>query len=487
MTGKAVAGLVRRVAVLAAMAGVGAGVVVADRARDSAPAVSTKPVLEAAPAFAMPRAEPVGAPSSTWYCAANGTGSDGAADLTAIVANPGPGERRGTVTWMPDEGDAVAERFRVEGGGVTSLRAREALPAPAGSVSALVDVVGGGAVVEHAVADERGASVAPCASRASDRWYLPNGATTSDARQSLALFNPFPDDAIVDIGIATPDGREAPPRLQGLPVAAGSTTVVEVGEEVRREAVTATSVVARSGQLVVDRIQSFDGSRGRSGLALTLAAPAPSPVWTFPDGRKAEGHLERWHVSNPGEREALVALEVVPDDGAPPPPLEVTVAARGQATILAEDIPELPEGSHTSTVRSLNDVNVVAERELQSDLRTLTGWSSALGSPLGAKRWALAAGEVSDDVGEEVVVANPGPLPVDLSVTAFADGRPQVLTESPRLVLGPADRISLRLRDVVEGDAVGVVVAGDGPLVVERSLQEADGTGFSRAMGIPLS
>lgn len=163
------------------------------------------------------------------------------------------------------------------------------------------------------------------------------------------------------------------------------------------------------------------------------------------------------------------------------------MAARGQATVLAEDLPELPEGSHTSTVRARNGVGVVAERELQSDLRTLTGWSSALGSPLGAERWALAAGEVSDDVGEIVVVANPGPLPVNLSATALGDGRAQVLTDPPRLVLGPADRVALRLRDVVEGDVLPVVVEGDGPLVVERALQDADGTGFSRSIGIPLA
>src|SRR5207253_9988262 len=105
-----------------------------------------------------------------------------------------------------------------------------------------------------------------------------------DARGILALFNPFPDDAVVDISFATDQGRAEPRAVQGLPVPAGSTVLVNAHDVVRRRAVAAASIVARTGRLVVDRLQAFDGSAGRSGISLTLAAARGANAWYFPDG-----------------------------------------------------------------------------------------------------------------------------------------------------------------------------------------------------------
>jgi len=474
----------RRAVAAVALLGAVAAVVLAERSSDGDRSARPDGAPALASAAAMPRADPPGALSTTWFCAGSRAGRRGAADLSVVVANPGGEVRRGTITWVPSSGEPVVEALAVAPHGVEARQARDAVEAPA--VSAQVDLRGGGVVVEHAVASSTGSSQAPCASRASDRWYLANGATTRDARQSLALYNPFADDAIVDVSVVTPEGREAPPRLQGLPLAGRSTTKVELSEVVRREPVTAVAVVARSGRLVVDRLQRFDGSDDRAGLALTLAAPAPAPVWSFPDGRRDDDTDERWHVANPGGEEALVALEVVPEDAPAPAPLELTVPAGGRATISAEDVPGLPEGSHTSTVRALNATEVVAERELVVERRGGRGWSSVLGSPLRADRWALAAGEVSDEVGEVVVVGNPGSTPVTVSVAALRRGEAQLLDGMDDLRLGPAGRVALRLRDAVEADRLPVVVVGDGPIVVERSLEATDGGAFSRAIGIPL-
>ena len=80
---------------------------------------------------------------------------------------------------------------------------------------------------------------------------------------------------------------------------------------------------ARSGRLVVDRVQRFDGSEGRAALALMLAAPAPATTWAFPEGHHRADLVERWHVYNPGADEALVSLELVPDSEDEPEPLDV--------------------------------------------------------------------------------------------------------------------------------------------------------------------
>jgi hypothetical protein len=330
--------------------------------------------------------------------------------------------------------------------------------------------------------------VAPCASSASDRWYLANGSTARDASQVLVLFNPFPGDAVVDIAFATDQGRDQPEALQGLPVPTGSTTRIVVGEFVRRRDVTATTVTTRTGRLVVDRLQGFDSSEGRSGLSLALAAPAPAEVWTFPAGRHEEGLVERWHVYNPSDSDAVVTVEVVTDSGEIPIPVERTVSARSQLVIDATEAAVVPaEVGHSSTVRSINGVAVVAERELSGVApSSRRGWSSMVGSPLVAERWLLAAGPGVGEVDERLVVHNPGPESVRFSVTAQVDGQVVAVDQLSDIELPPAARRELAMADLLDDSPVPLVVEADGPVVVERDLSPAVDPGITTLLGIPL-
>jgi hypothetical protein len=330
--------------------------------------------------------------------------------------------------------------------------------------------------------------VAPCASSASDRWYLANGSTARGASQVLVLFNPFPGDAVVDIALATDQGRDEPETLQGLPVPAGSTTRIALEDFVRRREVTATTVTARTGRLVVDRLQSFDASVGRGGLSLALAAPAPAEVWTFPAGRHEEGLVERWHVYNPGDVDAVVTVEVVTDSGEVPIPVERTVSARSQLVIDAAEAAVVPAAvGHSSTVRSINGVAVVAERELSGAApSSRRGWSSMVGAPLAAERWLLAAGPGVDEVDERLVIFNPGPDSVRFSVGAQVDGRVVAVDQLGDVELGPVARRQIPLAELSDDPPVPLVVEATGPVVVERDLSPAVDPGITTLLGIPL-
>ncbi|MGI9119156.1 MAG: DUF5719 family protein [Acidimicrobiales bacterium] len=443
------------------------------------------PRFGTAAGFVMPVADPASSLSSTWFCAASGDGADGA-DLTVVLANQGDQARAGTVTWVPAQGEPVVRPIQVGPRQGMSMGAADAVGA--GAVSAVVELDGGDVGIEHAIGSGPGRALAPCASAASDRWYLADGATTRDASQVLALFNPFPDDAIVDITFSTDQGRDEPEGLQGLPVRAGSTTRVDLGEFVRRRAVTATSVVARSGRLVVDRLQRFDGSDVRAGTSLSLAAPAPGEVWTFPDGRYQEGLTERWHVYNPGEEDAVVIIEVVPDSGEVPIPVERTVPGRSQIMVDAAETAPAPGGvGHSSTVRSVNGVAVVVERELAGAAPSpRRGWSSVLGSPLAAPRWLLAATANAGAVDERLIVHNPGTEPVRFSVIALAQGRRAPVADLQGVELAPSQRREVAMGEVRKGNPLPLVVEADAPVVVERDLSSATDPGISSVIGIPL-
>ena len=437
---------------------------------------------------ALPTADESGALSSTWYCAAGTATEGGAADLSVVVANAGEEGRRGTVTWVPTGVDRVVTPVEVGPRSSVRLLARDAVEAPA--VSAIVEMDGGDVVVEHVIDSSRGRAGAACASAASDHWYLANGTTARDAVESLVLFNPFPDDAIVDISFATEQGRAEPVALQGLLVPAGTTraaVLTQVGP-LRRE-VTATEVAARSGRLVVDRVQAFNGSAGRTGIDLTLAAPALAEVWTFPVGVQTEERAERWHVFNPGDREAIVSLEVVMDEGEGLEPAELSVLPHSQVVFPGDDAAfPLPVGvGHVATVRSLNGVPVVAERSL--DVRGATpdvGWSSMLGSPSAAERWVLGYG--TEGVAEHVAVANAGPGPVSVLVRRVVGGQAVPIDGIGTIELPPAGRTTVAVTDPgAAGDSLlTVLVEANGPVVVERRLT-GEGVGAVSALGIPLS
>ena len=439
-----------------------------------------------AEADVMPETDRASAVSSTWYCAAGTAVGGGEANLTVVVANLGGVARSGTITWMPSDGsEGAVVPIEVAPDSVTAQAAADHVDAS--GVSALVELDGGEVAVEHAVSGPRGSGVAPCASEASTEWYLANGVTERDARQAYALFNPFPDDVVVDITFSTDEGRRNPGPLQGLPIAAGTTTFVPVHDFVQRQAVTAASIVARTGRLVVDRVQNFDGSLGRRGVSLALAAPAPAELWQFPDGLHTEGVTESWHIYNPGDREALVSLELQPVEGDAPEPFDLTIPPRTQMVVPADE-ERVPAGvAHSSTIRSLNGVGVVAERAVDARSPSARrGWSSALGAPAAADRWAFPMGEASRNTDQWIVIYNPGARPVTVSVIALANGQRLPIEGLQDRSLDPAGRLALRLGDHINRRPLPVVVEATGAVVVERDVYGVDRTGVSTIIGIPV-
>ena len=434
----------------------------------------------------MPVADREDVLASTWYCAAGTAIEGGSANLTVVIANAAETGAAGTVTWYPVGADPVATPVDVPASGVVTLAAADEVEAQV--VSAVVDVRGGGIAVEHVVSGSRGASVAPCASDASPTWYFANGVTERDAVQVLALFNPFPDDAIVDITFATDGGRVEPAALSGLPVAAGTTTLVDVHNHVRRQAITASAVVARNGRLVVDRVQSFDGSSGRRGISLALGAPDLAEAWTFPEGLWADGLTQRWHVFNPSAREAEVSLELVASEGDLIEPVDLTVPPKSQLVIDASTIDRVAAGvAHSSSIISLNGVPVVAERSLDARPPSARrGWTSSLGSPLARERWVLPLGEASGNTDEWVVVHNPSAEAVTVSVTALAGGQLLAVSGLQDLDIGPGERIAVRLGDHIQRSPLPLLVEATGDVVVERDLYRVGATGITTVIGIPL-
>jgi hypothetical protein len=183
-----------------------------------------------------------------------------------------------------------------------------------------------------------------------------------------------------------------------------------------------------------------------------------------------------------------VTLEVVPEKGDAPQPLDFTVPPHTQQTFDASAVAGVTSGvAHSATVRSLNGVAVVAERAVDARRPApRRGWASALGAPSPARAWVFPAGEATVNTDEWIVVHNPGARKVQVSIAALVGGRRLAVEGLQDITIGPAGRVALRLGDHISRTPLPVLVQATGDVVAERDAYGVFRIGFSTVIGIPV-
>jgi hypothetical protein len=254
---------------------------------------------------------------------------------------------------------------------------------------------------------------------------------------------------------------------------------------VRRRANVAVTAVARSGRIVVDRLQLRGGAV--KGVSLALAAPSAGPTWYFPEGLVADGVTERFHLYNPTSEEAQVSLELSLEQGAAEP-FDLTIPPRERLTVVASDEERVPRGvGHAATVLSLNGVPIVAERSVTAVApATRTGIADSLGLRRTADEWVLAAGSASATLDEWVVVLNPGPRDATVSVRGLASGQLLAVEGLQEVDLPAGRRVAIRLTDHAARPDLPLVVTSTAPVAVERGVYVVGAPGIALSSGIPL-
>ncbi len=278
----------------------------------------------------MPQADAL---SSAWYCAEGTSSADGRADETVIVSNLSAATVTATVTVMSgSDQPAVSRTIRVEALAQQRVHLTELIATAEPGV--VVEVFGGPAVVEHELVGHNDVAVGACSRQASRSWYFAAGTTARDATEHLALFNPYGDDAIVDVSFLTDSGPQEPEAFQGLVVPRRSRVSVAVSDEIRRQDHVATLVHARTGRVVAERTELFDGSQSRFGLAVSLGANAPTDRWILPFG-PADGSPHFVSVANFDVLPTEVEVDTLVEGNAVVEPQTVGVPGR---SVVAVDV-----------------------------------------------------------------------------------------------------------------------------------------------------
>ncbi len=502
--------MARRLPVVVLLAGLALAAVVVEP-RSSTPLDST-PAVNAA--VLTPLATSDSAGSSTWFCAGGTATGAGIAEHTVTVANPTDGAASGFLQLFVEGG--ADQRFPVEVPAHDQRRIVLSTLAQGEWAAALVELDHGGVVVSHEVAGIGGWDSDRCSSQASDQWYFPWGQTTPQEASSLrlALFNPFAAEAVVDITFDTEDGFRSPEALQGFLVPPRRLVTVDLTEVVPVRQRISSTIKARSGRLVVDRVQTLTGIDGTVTLDVTPGAPSAATSWYFADGRADSETLERIAVFNPSEDTALVEVEVDRPRASEQlaiEPFELQIAPQSYAEVVLnnESRVALPI-RHSTVVRSLNGVAVVAERVQISGtvvaaasadpgsspttapppgttvaappgttvaappasgapvLALPPGLAASMGSPVVASRWVLPNAARSDVVAAKAVITNVAlDQPVILSVRAYRGGQAVELDLSLGAEqLDPRQQLELAL-PITAGEPLLLMVQASGPIVVD--------------------
>ena len=441
----------------------------------------------------VPTAAAPGSASSTWYCAGGtATGqTTGAAEQTVQIANDSDTALTARVTAFPSQGTSAERDLPVPAHGRVDLAVSSIVTAP--YASALVEVDGGEVAVSHLLEGPTGKSEAACSSSPSSSWYIPSGTTRAGTSQVLAVFNPFPSEAVVSVTFEADDGARSPQDFEAVVVAGQSLTVLDIGKTVTLRDQLATTVTVRSGRVIVDQIQSADGTQGTTkSLTVTPGAPKAASTWWFADGPAEEGTGTVFYVQNPSDQTAEVELQIRLDDTATygqVEPFEVSVSAGRYVAIDIAGDGRVPTGvGYTAVAQTKNGVDIIADRVVSIAAPAPdVGATVTMGSPVLASRWIVPVGSMTVASSVSVVVTNPSSTePITLTVSTIDDGKVTPLPGMTGVQVLGGGRGGFDVPTGAKEHQVAVDVSGASLVVVEAKIVFTSG-GRAAALAVPVA
>lgn len=437
----------------------------------------------------MPAAPSSGLLTESWFCpGVPATGFD-EVEGELVVSNLGGEQLNGSMLLINDRRESVQFDLVVEPYAVTIVDLDATLPG--GFVGAVVEIDGGGAIVEQRVARPSGDSASACANQTSDSWFLADGFTVDGSLDQILLSNPSDQVVVADLEFATSEGSRAPAAYSGLTIAPRSIRVVDlgaIGAGAQEEPMLAVKVVVARGRLVVGRSQRYLGG-GRLGTQVTVASPSPRDQWWFADGAKGVGIDQQFSIYNPGDDDVevdAVFLGISQPIAVDP----IVVPAHQVVAFDSGSVLGLPDGHHSVVFfESSGAQSIIVERVLTTtvgdDLATSV-IAGATARPDGyiAKTWYVAAAPSSVTL-SALRVFNVDNAPGTVSVFVVRDGGLVPLAGLQNLAVLGASAVTLDLTDEAAFGR-GLVIESTARVLVERSFPTGRGGTRSASWATPL-
>lgn len=440
----------------------------------------------------MPAAPPVGGVTETWFCpGVPATGIDGVGG-ELIIANRGSQRLEGSALLMDEESNNV--RIDVDVDGWSTARIDLDATMPGEMVAAVVEIDGGGALVEQWARHPAGDSHAACANATSDTWYLADGFTVDGSLDQIVLTNPYEQTVVANLSFATREGPRQPGSYRGLTIPPQSVRVIDLGAPgagAQSEPLLAVTVETARGRIVVGRSQRFLGG-GRDGTQVTLASPALRNQWWFANGVREAGSSTTYSIYNPTSDPVEVdALFLGLDSPSVLDPIEVP--ARQVVTIETNALGEetLPFGRHAAVFStSTSESAIVVERTTtRSDGDSLATTVASGATPRQdgylPSTWHVASGPETA-VEDGLVIYNWTNTVGSVSVFAIGSSGPSPVDGLQNL---PIQQAALLTIDLTNPLVLGreLLIESTTPVLIERAYPTGRNDLRSSSWAIPTS
>jgi hypothetical protein len=442
----------------------------------------------------MPAVADTGALTGSWFCpGVPASGEDGVGG-DVVISNRDSEQLVGRFTILTPDGVGAEQEFSVDPWAHTTIDVDAFVTASFASV--IVEIDGGGGVVEQRAMHPAGDSVAPCSNDTSSEWYFADGFTVDGSVETLILTNPYDDAAVVDLGFATESGDATPSAFQGFTILPKSVKTIRIAElGARDEPVIAVRVEAISGRIVVGRAQHYVGG-GRLGYDISLAAPALRDQFWFADGEQGEGITETYAVYNPTDTDVevdvvLLGLPLEANFGDLPlievPSREVVVFDVADESLVGP----LPDGRHSIVFSTQAEPAIVVERVLTRPAGDLVATTVVMGAPprpdgFVATRWHVGIGPSVPTAGA-LVVYNVDNLDGTITIESVGPAGPSAVDSLTDIPIAPGEVITIDLEDP---DVLGreLIISATNRVFVERRLSRGgDLPGRSGSWALPAS
>ena len=300
-------------------------------------------------------------------------------------------------------------------------------------------------------------------------WYLAEGCTDYGFETWVEILNPGTSGATATLTYMTSRGPVAGPTVD---VPAWSRKTVEVKRDIPADDVSVR--VVSDLPVVVERSMYWDGRRGGHG---SIGAKAPSQDWYLAEGATHSGFETYVLVSNPGEQQANVSLELVTTSGsgAGPVSADLVVPAGSRRTVRLNDI--TPYADVSTKLHS--DVPVVAERSMFWPVAGGRAGHDSIGVTAPAQETFLPEGCTGYGFETWLLVQNPGEDEAIVSVYVMMEGGESRVAE---FSLGAAERRTLRMNDFYTGN-MSIHVRSSRPVASERAVYWNNRSGGTCSIG----
>jgi len=449
------------------------------------------------PAIPASLAAPVGAESSSWYCAAGTGNPGGAAAGTLYMVNVGPHVVTGKMTVVNETGNSGTVAVSVPAGGEITAVPGDVVHG--NWLSSTVALDGGGVTVSELVEGAAGWAEAPCASTTSPTWYFASGSTGNGSTLYVSLFNPTTTVAVVDLTFVTPEGLSMPPPFEGLVLAPGRMVVAGVASYVQDQPSFSTIVQARSGRVVAEEVEEH-AVGGVSGLSLRLGAPAPEQRWILPRTVDVTGSTAEMVVLNPSSASQRVTVHVELPSGTVAPYVH-ELPSHTTWTLVTSGLIRIPLSTdYAVTVSSSGGPGVVVGRVVQSSSAgVVPQWGAVSAVPavvatVPSERWvvptAVAPSPISvpePRVGPlALALENPGRRAVNMSVLEVTHSGDHLFGHVPVLRIPPGSFTVVEPTTLEPAGSHPLLLRSNGPLVAMEDGSPAGVAGVVSLAAIPL-